>query len=91
MVIRSDNTFDIKIDNTVAASGNLLNDMEPAINPPEEIDDPEDEKPDDWVDEAKIADPEATKPDDWDEDAPPTIPDMDAVKPSVSCFIDTVY
>ena len=32
-------------------------------------DDPEDTKPADWVDEAKITDPHATKPADWDEDA----------------------
>lgn len=82
LIIRPDNTFDIKIDDASVASGNLLNDMEPPINPPEEIDDPEDEKPDDWVDEAQIADPEATKPEDWDEDAPATILDMDAEKPA---------
>merc|ERR1712087_205065 len=35
----------------------------------EEMDDPEDTKPDDWDDEpASIADPEATKPDDWDDE-----------------------
>lgn len=31
------------------------------MNPPKEIDDPEDKKPEDWVEEAKIPDPEATK------------------------------
>ncbi len=31
------------------------------MNPPKEIDDPEDKKPEDWVDEAKISDPDATK------------------------------
>lgn len=31
------------------------------MNPPAEIDDPEDKKPADWVDEQKISDPEATK------------------------------
>merc|ERR1719229_1155615 len=45
------------------------------------IDDPEDTKPEDWVDEAKIEDPEASKPEDWDEDAPRKIDDMDAEKP----------
>ena len=48
-------------------SGNLLLSMLPSVNPPKEIDDPDDKKPEDWVDEAKIDDPEATKPDDWDE------------------------
>jgi len=42
-------------------TGNLLEDFEPAVNPPKEIDDSEDKKPEDWVDEAKIADPDATK------------------------------
>ena len=41
--------------------------MMPSVNPPKEIDDPEDKKPADWVDEAKIDDPDASKPDDWDE------------------------
>merc|ERR1712232_775123 len=34
------------------------------------IDDPEDKKPDDWVEEKRIVDSDAKKPDDWeDEDA----------------------
>merc|ERR1712179_777476 len=32
------------------------------------IDDPEDKKPDDWVEEKRIVDPEAKKPDDWDDE-----------------------
>merc|ERR1712091_407379 len=32
------------------------------------IDDPEDSKPEDWVDEKQIPDPNAKKPDDWDEE-----------------------
>jgi len=81
LIVRPDNTFEIKINNKSAKTGNLLEDFEPAVNPPKEIDDPEDKKPEDWVDIAKIPDPEATKPDDWDEDAPEMIPDEDAVKP----------
>jgi hypothetical protein len=41
----------------------ILQDMEPSINPPKEIDDPKDFKPSDWVDEEMIDDPEAKKPD----------------------------
>jgi len=81
LIVRPDNTFEIKINNKTAKAGNLLEDFKPSVNPPKEIDDPEDKKPDDWVDVAKIPDPEATKPDDWDEDAPEMIPDEDAVKP----------
>merc|ERR550537_1092588 len=32
------------------------------------MDDPEDKKPDDWVDEKRIVDSAAVKPDDWDEE-----------------------
>ena len=42
-------------------TGSLLEDFEPAFNPPKEIDDVNDKKPEDWVDEEKIADPEAKK------------------------------
>ena len=42
-------------------NGSLLEDFSPAVNPPKEIDDPEDKKPEDWVDVKRIADPEATK------------------------------
>ena len=41
--------------------GSLLENFEPPVNPPKEIDDPEDSKPDDWVDVATIPDPEAKK------------------------------
>jgi len=62
-------------------SGSLLEDFTPAVNPPKEIDDPEDFKPADWVDAKKIADPEAVKPEDWDEEAPYEIVDEEAEKP----------
>ncbi|KAE8697321.1 Calnexin-like protein [Hibiscus syriacus] len=42
---------------------------------------PDDKKPKDWDDDAKIPDPSAMKPDDWDEDAPMEIEDKEAVKP----------
>merc|ERR1719464_1814232 len=32
------------------------------------IDDPEDKKPDDWVEDKRIVDSEAKKPDDWDDE-----------------------
>merc|ERR1719245_2244963 len=81
LVVRSDNTYEIFVDKETKKSGSLLEDFDPPVNPPKQIDDPEDEKPEDWVDEAKIADPEAEKPDDWDEDAPRRIPDPESVKP----------
>ena len=35
------------------------------INPPKEIEDPSDKKPDDWDERAKIPDASAVKPEDW--------------------------
>ncbi|KAF8510412.1 Calreticulin-domain-containing protein [Hysterangium stoloniferum] len=81
LVVHPDNTFDLSIDGESVKTGNLLEDFDPAVNPAKEIDDPEDKKPEDWVDESKIADPEATKPEDWDEDAPYEILDEEAEKP----------
>lgn len=78
---RPDQTFEIKINNEVVSSGSLLESFQPPVNPPKEIDDPNDSKPADWVEEAKIPDPKATKPDDWDEDAPARILDEKATKP----------
>ena len=62
-------------------NGNILTDMVPSIQPPEEIPDPEDRKPDDWDDQERIQDPEASKPEDWDEDAAKLVQDENAVKP----------
>jgi len=78
--ILKDNTFKILIDNEEVKSGNLLEDFDPPFNPPTEIDDPEDRKPADWVNESKIPDADAVKPDDWDETAPATIVDVNDVK-----------
>lgn len=75
------NSYAVLIDGEERKAGSLFNDFDPAIVPPQEIDDPEDSKPKDWVDEPKIADPDAKKPDDWDEDAPEFIPDEEAEKP----------
>ncbi|XP_072898834.1 calnexin-like [Hemitrygon akajei] len=81
LVLNPDNTFEILIDQTVVSKGNLLEDMTPPINPPKEIDDPDDRKPEDWDETPKIPDPDAQKPEDWDEDAPAKILDPNAVKP----------
>ncbi|MCJ1361194.1 hypothetical protein MMC16_000292 [Acarospora aff. strigata] len=81
LIVKPDQTFEIKIDGESMKSGSLLEDFTPAVNPEKEIDDPNDKKPDTWVDEARIADPDATKPEDWDEDAPFEILDEAATKP----------
>uniref|UniRef100_A0A8C4SAU7 Calnexin n=1 Tax=Erpetoichthys calabaricus TaxID=27687 RepID=A0A8C4SAU7_ERPCA len=51
------------------------------INPPKQIDDPNDSKSDDWDERSKIPDPDASKPADWDENIPAKIEDTDSVKP----------
>ncbi|KAJ8727194.1 hypothetical protein PYW08_015591 [Mythimna loreyi] len=81
LIVRPDNSFSILIDNKEVNAGSLLEDFTPAVNPPEEIDDPDDKKPEDWDEREKIVDPSATKPEDWDEDAPAQIVDPNAVKP----------
>ncbi|KAG0354590.1 Calreticulin family-domain-containing protein [Gamsiella multidivaricata] len=81
LIVRPDQTFEVRINNDIASSGSLLENFQPPVNPPKEIDDPNDKKPDNWVEEAKIPDPKATKPDDWDEDAPARILDEKAKKP----------
>lgn len=85
LVIRKDNSFEVRINGEVAKAGNLLDELlfSPSFNPPKEIEDPDDVKPEDWVDEAEIPDPEQPeKPADWDEDAPLKIRDPSAVKPA---------
>ncbi|TFY63323.1 hypothetical protein EVJ58_g3328 [Rhodofomes roseus] len=81
LIVNPDNTFDVLFNGESKANGSLLEDFQPAVNPLKEIDDPEDKKPEDWVDAKRIADPDAVKPDDWDEDAPYEITDEEAVKP----------
>lgn len=81
LVLNPDNSFEVLIDQIVVNKGNLMEDMTPPINPPKEIDDPDDRKPEDWDENPKIADPDTNKPEDWDEDAPAKIIDPTAVKP----------
>ncbi|KAF9735762.1 hypothetical protein PMIN06_010011 [Paraphaeosphaeria minitans] len=81
LIVKPDNSFEIKIDGESIRNGTLLEDFSPSVNPEKEIDDVNDKKPEDWVDEARIADPEATKPEDWDEEAPFEIVDEEATKP----------
>lgn len=81
LIVNPDQTFEIRLDGTRVKNGTLLEDFSPSVNPPTEIDDPDDTKPEDWVEKAKIVDPEAKKPEDWDEDAPYEITDEEAEKP----------
>ncbi|KAJ6781749.1 hypothetical protein PWT90_08209 [Aphanocladium album] len=81
LIVNPDNTYAIRVNGDEVKTGSLLEDFTPAVNPPAEIDDEKDTKPEDWVDQARIPDPEAKKPEDWDEEAPFEIVDEDATKP----------
>ncbi len=47
------------LDKSSVGKGSLLQDFNPPVNPPKEIDDPNDIKPEDWDEREKIADPDA--------------------------------
>uniref|UniRef100_A0A8C5HPE9 Calmegin n=1 Tax=Gouania willdenowi TaxID=441366 RepID=A0A8C5HPE9_GOUWI len=81
LVLNPDNSYELLIDQSTVSRGSLLQDVVPPVNPPREIDDPHDSKPEDWDEKAKVPDPEAVKPDDWDEEAPAKIEDPTALKP----------
>jgi calreticulin len=81
LILNPDNTYKVLVDNQERASGNL-GDGQWSKFPLKEIDDPEDKKPADWVEEARIVDPAAKKPEDWDEEEPKMIKDPAATKPS---------
>ena len=60
LIVRPDNTYEVKIDNEKAESGSLEDDWD--FLPPKTIPDPEAKKPEDWDDRAKIDDPDDMKP-----------------------------
>ena len=81
LVVRNNQTFDILLNNVSVKKGSLLTDMDPPVNPDQEVDDPSDLKPASWVDLTEISDESAVKPSEWDESAPSSIVDELAVKP----------
>merc|ERR1711881_189847 len=60
---KPDNTVRVEIDEEKIYEGSLKEDWE--MLKPKTWDDPEDKKPDDWVEEKRIVDSDAKKPDDW--------------------------
>merc|ERR1712061_84292 len=66
MILKPDNTVRVEIDQEKIYEGSIKEDWE--VLKPKEIDDPEDKKPNDWVEEKRIVDGEAKKPDDWDDE-----------------------
>merc|ERR1711966_97791 len=85
LIVKPDNTYSVEIDLKEVQSGSLYDDWDmlepkmikdPKASKPEdwdereEIDDPEDKKPEGHDDIPKqIVDPDASKPDDWDDDS----------------------
>ncbi|XP_067893245.1 calreticulin-like isoform X2 [Heterodontus francisci] len=78
LILNSDNTYEVKIDNKKVESGALEDDWD--LLPPKMIKDPNAKKPEDWDDRETINDPDDVKPEDWDK--PETIPDPDTKKPA---------
>jgi len=78
LIIHPDQTYEVLIDNVEKRSGSLSEDWD--FLAPKQIKDPNQSKPEDWVDEATIPDPDATKPEGWD-DISQFIPDPEAEKP----------
>jgi len=78
LTLRPDNTYEVKIDDSVVQEGSLKEDWD--MLPAKEIQDPAAKKPSDWVNEKQIADPNDSKPAGWD-DTPKEVTDPDATKP----------
>jgi len=78
LVVKPTNTYELYIDQELKESGNLEDDWK--FLEAKEIDDPDDKKPSDWVDEPQMDDPEDKKPEDYDNE-PEKIADPDAKKP----------
>jgi len=77
LLLKPDSTVRVEIDREKVFEGSLKEDWD--ILKPKEIDDPEDTKPADWVDEMMMDDPEDKKPADWVEEK--RIVDSSAKKP----------
>lgn len=86
LIIKSDQTYEIRINGNVAKAGSLLDEdtFKPPLNPPRKITDEDDLKPWLWDDRKYILDPEnLEKPDDYDEKyLSHEVPDPNAVKPN---------
>merc|ERR1712025_1424841 len=77
LIVKPDNTVRVEIDQEKIYEGSLKEDWE--VLKPKRIEDPDDKKPSDWVDDSMIDDPEDKKPDDWVEEK--RIVDDEAKKP----------
>jgi len=63
MTLKPDTTVLVEIDEEKVYEGSIKDDWE--VLKPKTIDDPEDKKPSDWIEDAQMDDPDDKKPDDW--------------------------
>merc|ERR1711967_120866 len=63
LVVKPDNTVRVEIDEEKIYEGSIKDDWE--VLKAKTIDDPDDKKPSDWVEDSMMDDPEDKKPDDW--------------------------
>jgi len=66
MTLKPDNTVLVEIDQEKIYEGSIKEDWE--VLKPKTINDPEDKKPSDWVEDSMMDDPSDKKPDDWVEE-----------------------
>jgi len=77
LILKADNTARVEIDGEKIYEGSIKEDWE--VLKPKTIDDPEDKKPSDWVEDSMMDDASDKKPDDWVEEK--RMVDPDAKKP----------
>merc|ERR1711871_727926 len=78
LIVKPDNTYEVQIDMNKVDSGSLEEGWD--FLEPKQIRDPDEKKPEDWVDEEMMDDPEDKKPEGYD-DIPAKIADPKATKP----------
>merc|ERR1711988_1552797 len=78
LIVKPDNTYEVQIDMNKVDSGSLEEGWD--FLEPKQIRDPDEKKPEDWVDEEMMDDPEDKKPEGHD-DIPAKIADPKATKP----------
>merc|ERR1712242_329294 len=78
LVVNKDGTYEIRVDGEEKSKGDMKEDWNFEL--PKQIKDPEQSKPEDWVDDEEMDDPEAEKPEDWGNE-PEMIADPDSSKP----------
>lgn len=78
LIVNPDNTYEVRINNEAVQEGSLYDDW--SFLKPKEINDPEQSKPSDWIDDPQMDDPDDVKPEGYD-DIPETIPEEGAERP----------